>query len=200
MNARTLRPMTLLAITLLLSGRYPAAQDANPILGTWVLNVAKSTFSPGPAPRSESRTYIMETEKTKLTARGVTEPRTYESVRQEIKATSQGVDGFGQPLTREWTIVYDGRDRPMTGDANVEMLSLTRIDALTSAFVQKRAGRVVSTGTQAISRDGKVMTVTTNGINAKGQTINDVAVFGMQSPAEDQAARPHRQARARGAR
>ena len=131
MNARTLRPMTLLAITLLLSGRYPAAQDANPILGTWVLNVAKSTFSPGPAPRSESRTYIMETEKTKLTARGVTEPGTYVSVRQEIKATSQGVDEYGQPLTREWTIVYDGRDRPMTGDSDVDMLSLRRIDAFT---------------------------------------------------------------------
>ena len=37
----------------------------------------------------------METEKTKLTARGVAEPRTYVSVRQEIKATSQGVDGDG---------------------------------------------------------------------------------------------------------
>ena len=68
----------------------------------------------------------------------------------------------------------------MAGDSDVDMLSLTRIDALTSAFVQKRAGRVVSTGTQAISQDGKVMTVTTNGINAKGQTINDVAVFDRQ--------------------
>jgi hypothetical protein len=38
----------------------------------------------------------------------------------------------------------------------------------------------VSTGTQAISRDGKVMTVTTTGINAKGQSINDVAVFDKQ--------------------
>jgi hypothetical protein len=172
--------MTVLAISLLLSGRHLAAQDADPIIGTWVLNVAKSTFSPGPAPRNESRTYIIETDKTKLTARGVTEPRTYVSVRQEIKATSQGVDGYGQPLTREWAIVYDGKDRPVTGDSDVDMLALTRIDALTSAFVQKRDGRVVRTGTQAISRDGKVLTVTTNGINAKGQTINDVAVFDKQ--------------------
>src|SRR6185503_1637514 len=101
MNARTLRPMTVLAITLLLAGSHPAAQDADPIIGTWVLNAAKSTFSPGPAPRSESRTYSMETEKTKLTARGATEPRTYVSVRQGIKATAQGVDGYGQPVTRE---------------------------------------------------------------------------------------------------
>jgi hypothetical protein len=180
MNARTLRSTTILAVALVLFGSHLAAQDADPILGTWVLNVAKSTFSPGPAPRSESRTYIMETEQTKLTAKGATEPRTYVSVRQEIKATSQSVDGYGQPMTREWTIVRDGRDRPMSGDSDVDMLSLTRIDAFTSAFTQKRAGRVVSTGTQAISRDGKVMTVTTTGINAKGQTINDVAVFDKQ--------------------
>ena len=180
MNARTLRSIPVLAVTLLLFGSHLAAQDADPIIGTWVLNVAKSTFSPGPAPRSESRTYIMETEKTKLTARGVAEPRTFVSVRQEIKATSQGVDGYGQPMTREWTIVRDGRDRPVTGDPDVDMLSLTPIDALTSALTLKRAGRIVITGTQAISRDGKVMTVTTTGINAKGQTINDVAVFDKQ--------------------
>src|SRR6185503_3809595 len=69
MNARTLRSLTVLAVTLWLFGSHLAAQDADPILGTWVLNVAKSTFSPGPAPRSESHTYIMETDKTKLTAR-----------------------------------------------------------------------------------------------------------------------------------
>jgi hypothetical protein len=33
------------------------------------------------------------------------------------------------------------------------------------------------TGTRAISRDGKVMTITTKGTNAKGQTVNDVEVF-----------------------
>jgi hypothetical protein len=123
---------------------------------------------------------MLETMKTKLTARGVNEPRTFVSVRQEIKATSQGVDGYGQPMAREWAIVDDGRDRPMTGDPDVDMLSLTRIDAFTSALTLKRAGRIVITGTQAISRDGKVMTVTTNGINATGQTISHVAVFEKQ--------------------
>ena len=39
-----------------------AAQDApptkdDPIIGTWQLNVAKSTYVPGPDPISESRTY-----------------------------------------------------------------------------------------------------------------------------------------------
>ena len=180
MNSCTLRRISVLGITLLLSGSHLIAQDADPIIGTWVLNVSKSTFNPGPAPQSESRTYMLETLKTKLTARGVAEPRTFVTVSQEIKATSRGVDGRGQSMTREWTILHDGKDHPVTGDPDVDMLSLTRIDAFTSALTLKRAGRIVITGTQAVSRDGKVMTVRTNGINARGQTISDVAVFDKQ--------------------
>ena len=34
-----------------------AAQADDPVVGTWELNVGKSKFDPGPAPKSESRTY-----------------------------------------------------------------------------------------------------------------------------------------------
>ena len=102
------------------------------------------------------------------------------TVRQEIKGTSTLVDVEGKTTTREWTIVYDGKERPVTGDPDVDTLASKRIDALTTAFTQKRAGRVVITGTRMISRDGKVMTISTEGINAKGQRINDVSVFEKQ--------------------
>jgi hypothetical protein len=94
--------------------------------------------------------------------------------------TSEGVDGDGKPTSSEWTIVYDGKDRPVTGDPDADMLSFKRIDAFTTAFTQKRAGRVVITGTRAISKDGKVMTIATKGINARGQAIDNVLVFERQ--------------------
>jgi hypothetical protein len=157
MQTRTLRYVTVLGIIVALSGIRPAAQGADPIVGTWVLNVAKSKFSPGPATKSESRTYVL--------------------AGQEIKATSTGVDGDGKPTAAEWTIVYDGKDRAETGNPDADTLSLKRIDAFTTEFTQKKAGKVVITGTRVISRDGKVMTITTKGTNAKGQKINDVEVF-----------------------
>ena len=177
MNRRMLRRLTVLGIILMPFGRPLAPQDADPIIGTWVLNVAKSKFSPGPAPQSESCTYVLEGLETKLTSKAVSEPTTFRTVRQEIKATASGVDGDGKPTTREWTIVYDGKDRPMTGDPDADMLALKRLDALTAAFTKKRAGKAVITGTWAISKDGKVMTIANQGVNAKGQTINDVLVF-----------------------
>ena len=157
MYTRTLRRLMVLGIIVALFGIQSTAQAADPIVGTWVLNVAKSTFSPGPAPKSESRTYVM--------------------VGQEIKATSKGVDGDGKPVAGEWTIVYDGKDRAMTGSADADLLSLKRIDHFTTEFTEKKAGKVVITGTRIISPDGKVMTIKTKGTNAKGQTINDVQVF-----------------------
>ena len=41
---------------LALSAGHAAAPE-NPIVGTWKLNVAKSTFTPGPGWRSQTRTY-----------------------------------------------------------------------------------------------------------------------------------------------
>ena len=56
-------------------------------------------------------------------------------------------------------------------------LSLKRIDPSTTEFTQKKGGKVVITGTRTTSKDGKMMTITTKGTNAKGQTVNDVEVF-----------------------
>jgi hypothetical protein len=135
-----------------------AAQTADPLVGTWELSIAKSTYNAGRAPKSETRTYVVVDG-------------------QEIKATSKGVGADGTPTSGQWTVNYDGKDRPMTGSPDADTLSLKRIDAFTAEFTQKKAGKVVATGTRVISKDGKVMTITTEGTNAKGQTFKDVEVF-----------------------
>ena len=148
---------TALGVVLASFAIETVAQATDPILGTWELNVAKSTYNPGPAPKGESRTYVM--------------------AGQDITATSKGVDGTGKPTAGAWTVNYDGKDRPTAGSPDSDTLSLKRIDPFTTEFTSKRAGKVVITGTRTISRDGKVMTITTKGTNAKGQAFNIVEVF-----------------------
>jgi hypothetical protein len=172
--------VAILGVTLALFGIHLAAQGADPLIGTWRLNVARSRFNPGPAPKIESRTYVMVTQETKVTSRGVDGPRRYATVNQEIKATCMGVDGDGNPIGVDWIFVHDGKDRPVTGDPDADTFSAKRIDAFTTAFTMKRAGRVVITGTGTISRDGTVMTITAKGVNARGQTIDNVSVFEKQ--------------------
>ena len=157
MQTRTLGSVIVIGVFVALFGMRSAAQSTDPIIGTWVLNVAKSKFSPGPAPQSESRTYVM--------------------AGKEIKATSTGVGADGKPTAGEWMIVNDGRDTPLTGNPDADVLSLKQTDTFSTEFTLKKAGKVVITGTRTISRDGKVMTITNKGTNAKGQPINDVLVF-----------------------
>ena len=152
-----LRGVALGIVVLVMSGVQLPAQETDPLVGTWELNVAKSKFSPGRAPKSETRTYVVSG--------------------QDVKATTKGVDSAGKPTAAEFTINYDGKDRPMTGNPDADTLSLKRVDAFTTEFTQKRAGKVVMTGTRIISRDGKTMTITTKGTDATGRTINDVAAF-----------------------
>ena len=51
----------ILAVGALFALGTSAALAADPAIGTWKLNLAKSTFSPGPAPRSQVRTYAEST-------------------------------------------------------------------------------------------------------------------------------------------
>ena len=145
-----------LAIALAALGADAQTKDA--MIGTWQMNVAKSKLD-GPAPKSEVRTYV--------------------AAGQDIKATTKGIDNLGTPYLEEWIISYDGKDRPID-NPDADSVSRRLIDPLTAEFTLKKAGKVVTVGTRTISKDGKTMTITAKGTNAKGQPIHTVEVFERQ--------------------
>jgi hypothetical protein len=154
---------TLLVGTVLAIGgvAVAAAADAtDPVVGNWKLDVAKSKFSPGPAPKSQTRAY-------KATADG-------------IDMTYTGVAADGSAVNGKSTFKYDGKDYPITGSADFDVLSLKRIDATTIESTQKKAGKVVGTTIRSVSGDGKVMTLKSKGTSAKGQAYDNVMVFDKQ--------------------
>jgi hypothetical protein len=155
MRCHTVILGTIVAFALL--GVRFAGQVTDPLIGTWELNVAKSKFSPGPAPKSETRTYV--------------------AAGPDIKASSKSIDADGKPTDRQWTVNYDGKEHPEIGNPDADRLTLKRIDAFTAEFTEKKADKVVITGGRVISKDGKVMTITAKGTNAKGQMISNVMVF-----------------------
>jgi hypothetical protein len=155
---RTLLPTIAFATVLAAFGAvHLLAQATDPVTGTWELNIVKSKYDPGPAPKSQTRTYVV--------------------VGQEIKGSSKGIGADGKPTSAQWTVNYDGKDRPVTGSPDLDALSLKRIDTFTTESTHKRAGKVVATATRVVSKDGKIMTITTKGTNAKRQPFNNVEVF-----------------------
>ena len=152
----------LWALTLgaVLSLAWPVAagaQTADPIVGTWELNLAKSKFAPGEAPKSQTRTYVVSG--------------------SDIKATSKGIGSDGKLTAAQWTINDDGKDRPETGNPDADSVSFKRIDPYTVEFTERKAGKVATAGTRAVSRDGKVLTITSKGTGSKGQPVSSVMVF-----------------------
>ncbi|HEY4645060.1 MAG TPA: hypothetical protein VIH25_02160 [Steroidobacteraceae bacterium] len=155
---RLLRMITLgAAITTILPVGHTVAQSADPVNGTWELNLAKSSFDPGPAPKSQTRTY--------------------ESDGQTVKHISNGVNAEGKPTQVAYTASYDGKDYPITGNPVADTISLKRIDNDTVEATLKKDGRVVSTTTRVISKDGKEILFKTNGTNARGEAVKNILVF-----------------------
>ena len=137
-----------------------SAQASDPRIGTWKLNVAKSKYDPGPAPKS-------------LTLK-------VEAAGQGEKATTEFVNADGSQTSTVYTANFDGKDAPLTGSRLADTVSLKRIDAQTTERTDKKGGKVVQTLRRVVSKDGKTMTVTTKGTNAEGKAINNVAGFEKQ--------------------
>ena len=134
-----------------------AAQSADARVGTWKLNLAKSKYNPGPAPKSNT-------------------------IKNEpLKSTSDGIDAQGKPTHTEISYKFDGKDYPLKGAAAANTTrAYRRIDDHTWEFVTKVDGKVTTTNRNVISPDGKTQTGTTTGKDAQGQTVNNTLVFDKQ--------------------
>ena len=134
------------------------ALAADPLVGTWKLNVAKSKGT-GPAPKSGKVT---------ITAQD-----------NGIKSISDGVDADGKAVHSEFAAKYDGKDYPVTG-RSYDTIALTRVDANTITLIPKKDGKAIGTGQIVVSKDGKTRTVTGKGKDANGHDTSFTAVYEKQ--------------------
>jgi hypothetical protein len=135
------------------------AADANPHMGTWKLNEAKSQFAPG---AQKNHTVV------------------YATSGQGWVVLVYGTDKDGKPEHNVWMGNFDGVDYAVTGDPNYDMRSYKVIDSNTMDMVVKKGGKVVGTGKVSVSKDGKSRTVTTKGVNAGDEKFNNFAVYDKQ--------------------
>ena len=133
------------------------AHASDPVAGTWELNLEKSKYSPGPPPKSQTRTY--------------------EVTGQQEKMISKSVDAKGNEIVHQFSANRDGKDYPFEGWPIADTISITPVDTFTSTFTQKKAGEVVVTGRRVISKDGKTMTTSLKFTTPTGQQVDNLMVF-----------------------
>jgi hypothetical protein len=156
---RLVTSVTCLGFSAFLVGAALAQSD--PQVGVWKLNLAKSKYSPGPAPKSGT---------TRIEAAGA-----------GAKVIVDQVAADGTARHWEFTANYDGKDSPVTGNnPDADMVARTRTNANTVQTISKKGGKVTTTQASVVSTDGKTRTVTTTGVNANGQQVNNVAVYEKQ--------------------
>ena len=97
-----------------------------------------------------------------------------------IKVTVDGVSGDGTKHGYTYTANFDGKDNPVAGSPAIDAVSYKKIDDNTFEGTSKKAGKVVSSVKIMVAKDGKTMTVTVKGKNAKGEATSDVLVYDRQ--------------------
>ena len=151
-----------LGLSFLLVGAALAQSD--PQVGVWKLNVAKSKRQPRAAPKSATTTI--------------------EAAGTGAKFVADQVLADG--TTRHWesTSAYDGKDSPVTGNnPDADMIARTRINATTVQAIAKKGWKSHDYPGSVVSADGKTRTVTTTGMNAKGQKVNKFLSYIFDNPA-----------------
>jgi hypothetical protein len=137
-----------------------AADATDPAIGTWKLNVEKSTIAADRVPKSMTRTYAAAAGGTSMTVTGVA--------------------ADGSPISQSALLTYDGKDVPFTGSPMWDTLSLKKVNGSTVKSELKKGGKVVGHTTRTISGQGKVLTLTNTYKSAKGGTIHETDVYDKQ--------------------
>lgn len=142
------------------SAAMAGGSDTDPVVGTWKLNLAKSTFAGIPAYKSQVRTYSQS-------ARGFT-----------LKMTT--VSAKGKETTTQSTYKLNGRDYPSMGNPDFDSLSGMQIDSNTVEFTLKKSGKEVGKIRREVSKDGLILTINYVITNADGIQTAALTVFDKQ--------------------
>src|SRR6187399_642683 len=151
-----MKRISVISLALLLAS-FVVLKAADQFTGTWVLNVGKSSYSPGKPPMSQT---------TKL-----------ETLKDGIREVVDRVNADGTTTHWDFTAKFDGKDYPIMGDPDRDMASVKKVDEYTLEVVNKKAGKVTTSMILLVSKDGKSRTNTVSGKNAAGVAINNSLFF-----------------------
>ena len=148
-------------VCLALAGSMLAQSTA--FVGTWKLNLEKSKYPAGKAPKSLTRT---------LSADGDT-----------VTYKFEGVGADGTAIIFGYTSKYDGKDSEVSGTGmpyGADHVAIKQINSHMTSATLKKGDKVVGTSSATVSHDGKMLTLTSKGTDANGKPVKSVSVYDKQ--------------------
>ena len=129
---------------------------ANPHMGTWKLNEAKSKLGPG---MWKNNTVV------------------YTEQKDKMKVEVNGVDKDGKPTHGVWVGSADGKAYKTKGNLAWDAAVYKVVNDHTYEITTMKGGKVFSNGKSTVSADGKTRTVATEGTGTDGKKFKSKAVY-----------------------
>lgn len=150
---KTQIPAVIAALSIMATA---ACFGANPQMGTWKLNEAKSKLAPG---MGKNTTVV------------------YAEQGDKIKITTEGVDKDGKPTHGVWIGKWDGKAYPSKGNMYWDSAAYKVVNDHTNEITTMKNGKIAWSGTITVAKDGKSRTITINGTDANGKKFRSTAVY-----------------------
>lgn len=129
---------------------------ANPQMGTWKLNEAKSKL---PAGMGKNTTVV------------------YAEQKDKIKVTVEGVDKDGKPTHSVWVGKFDGKSYAVKGNLTYNSVAYKVVNDRTNDITTWKDGKMAWSGRIEVAKDGKSRTVKISGTDDKGKKYSGKAVY-----------------------
>jgi len=155
--ARLCAPTIVVGLVMVFATGSASGQGSEPLNGTWKLSRVKSSFSPDPAPLSET-----------VRIEGI------DAVR---KITVDVTSATGE--AQRWSVSgATGRGLPVVGaNPDSDVCVLTRVNATTLEAQYLKGGKPTIKQRAVVSADGHTLTVTASGTDQQGRPVRNVAVY-----------------------
>ena len=151
-----------LALALTVQSRVSTGQTPDPLVGTWTLDVFKSTYHTGEPPLRRTITF-------EVVADGI---------KQTMDTTRQGFN-ISETVRVEYTAKLDGKDYPIK-NSGLDTVALKRINPTTVERVGKIKDKATETATLKLLNGGRTLTITTKGTTDAGAEYSRIEVFNRQ--------------------
>jgi hypothetical protein len=148
----------LCVIALVVCASVSSAQPADPVVGTWKLNLTKSKYAT-PAPKSMTVTFVPAS--------------------KGYLVTIDAVAADGQVQRWGYTSSFDGSESAVSGNSGIDTV-VARTAGSGGTVEYKKAGKVITTTSSVFSEDGKTLTVTVKTPVGQGGELTTLAVYDRQ--------------------
>lgn len=153
-------PSTTLNLVLFLILLTPTLRAADPYVGTWKLNSAKSEYKGGPPPREQSASIT--------------------KVGTDLDHKIAGTAADGSRISARFTIPSTDGPGRVIESATYNGVSVRWFSPSEREITYTKGGDVVNTVRSRISSDEKSMSVHSTSVNARGQRVEGNSIYDKQ--------------------